>query len=77
VPRWDHAFLFSFDPARDDDDLATEIVGRSLVETGPGLAVPLDALAAGLRLEAGVAFLFRGRNAAGGVRLDVGVVHAF
>jgi hypothetical protein len=24
-----------------------------------------------------VAFLFRGRNAAGGVRLDVGVVHAF
>ena len=77
VPRWDHAFVFSFDPARDQGDIATELVGRSLVETGPTLAVPLDALAAGLRLEAGAAFLFRGRNAAGGVRLDVGVVHAF
>jgi hypothetical protein len=77
VPRWDHAFLFSFDPAVDDDGVATEIVGRSLVETGPGVAVPLDALAPGLRLEVGGAFLFRGRNAAGGVRLDVGVVHAF
>jgi len=77
VPRWDHAFLFSFDPTRDDDGVATEIVGRSLVETGPGMAVPLDALTPGLRLEAGAAFLFRGRNAAGGVRLDVGVVHAF
>jgi hypothetical protein len=77
VPRWEHAFLFSFDPAVDADGVATEIVGRSLVETGPGFAVPLDALWAGLRLEAGAAFLFRGRNAAGGVRLDVGVVHAF
>lgn len=77
VPRWDHAFLFSFDPAVDDDGVATEIVGRSLIETGPGVAVPLDALSPGLRLEAGAAFLFRGRNAAGGVRLDVGVVHAF
>lgn len=77
VPRWDHAFLFSFDPALDNNGVATEIVGRSLVETGPGVAVPLDAIASGLRLEAGAAFLFRGRNAAGGVRLDVGVVHAF
>jgi hypothetical protein len=77
APRWDHAFLFSFDPAVDDDGVATEIVGRSLVETGPGFAVPLDALWPGLRLDAGAAFLFRGRNAAGGVRLDVGVVHAF
>lgn len=77
VPRWDHAFLFSFDPPRDDDGRALEVIGRSLVVTGPGCTVLLPELSPGLAVDVGAALLFRGRNAAGGVRLDLGVSHAF
>ncbi len=76
-PRWNHAFLFSFDPATDVDGVPTEIVGRSLVTTGPSCVVNLAALSPGLALEVGAALSFRGRNAAGGTRFQLGVSHAF
>jgi len=76
-PRWNHAFLFSFDPATDGNGVATEVVGRSLVTTGPSCVVNLSALSPGLALEVGAALLFRGRNAAGGVQFQLGVSHDF
>lgn len=76
-PRWNHAFLFSMDPARDRLGVTTEFVGRSVVTTGPSCVVALPELSRGLALEVGAAFRFRGRNAAGGLNLFFVVSHVF
>ncbi len=70
-PRWDHAFSFSFDAADG------EVVGASIIETGPSVRGLAPELVPGLGVDVGVAYLFRGRNSVGGPQLRVGALYAF
>lgn len=77
TPTWNLLFINSLDPAVDDDDVPVEVVGRGYVSTGPSVDVALPDITAGLRLRLGAEFVFRGRNAPGGVNLWWGVACAF
>ncbi len=72
-PRWDHAFIFSIDP----NPALDEVVGASLIQTGPAMRVAVPELLSGLNFDVGAAFLFRGRNAVGGTSLTVGAVYVY
>lgn len=75
-PSWRLRFVYSLDP-RVVDDVAVEAVGAGAVSTGPGCRVALPFVARGLALDLGVAYVFRGRNAAGGFDLGFGVSYEF
>ncbi len=77
LASWNLLFVNSLDPAVDDNDVATDVVGRGFVSTGPALELGLPEVRAGLRLRVGSEFVFRGRNAAGGVNVMWGVACAF
>jgi len=72
-PRWRHAFAFSLDAASD----RPEVIGQSVAETGPGVAVRLDDVADGLSLEIDAVVRVRGRNAAGGTAMMTGIMYVF
>ena len=77
TPTWDLLFINSLDAAVNDDGVPTEAVGRGFVSTGPSVDVSLREITPGLRVRVGAEFVFRGRNAPGGINLLWGVACAF
>ncbi len=74
-PSWRLRYVYSLDP-RVVDDVVVEATGAGYVSTGPACRVALP-FVAGLALDVGANFLFRGRNAAGGFELVFGVSYEF